>query len=212
MGEDDFWINLRTAARALIPPVPTDLPIPESAYRERLLQSADAWLTPRSVDEFDLRDFSFLEPEDLDRLRRNVEAFREVASQVSEDQPASEQQVQEAMAPFEEIIHLLRPHQFYYFEAFKIQYRLEHALRGKLPPWIESFVCEIGTDVVNDPALFVTLNVSREAADNEFVVTKGRQVRDQVQAAIRRLRLDRWPYISFQSLAELAAAKKGRRR
>ncbi len=106
----------------------------------------------------------------------------------------------------------LNGHQFPYLEAFQIQYRLERQLKGKLPAWIESFNCEIGTDVVGDPAVWVWLNVSQEAAANDLVVKEGEQVRDLVQTAVRRLRVGRWPFVRFRSLAELAEIRKGRRR
>jgi hypothetical protein len=208
---DEFWVNLRTAVRFLVPTVSTDSPSQDADYLERLLQSAAVWLTPRSVDEFEPQDFTFLDPADFEQLCRNVEAFRRVASQVSGDKPASPQQLQEAATAFEQIVRLLRPHQFLDFESFKIQYRLERALRGKLPHWIESFVCQTGTDVGNDPAVWVTLNVSQEAVDKELVVKEGRLVREVVDAAVRRLRVGRWPYVRFQSLDELAAMRKGRR-
>lgn len=211
MRADDFWINLRTAASFLVPSASTDSPDQDAAHFERVLRSAAIWLTTRSVDDFDPQDFAFLEPDDLRRLTRSVEAFRRVASQVPGNQPASPQQLQDAGAAFRKIIQLLRPHEFRNFDAFKSQYHLERELKGKLPSWIERFLCETGTDVADDPALWIWLYVSQEAVDNNLVVKEGQQVRDEVEAAVRRLRLGRWPYVRFQSLAELAASQKGRR-
>jgi hypothetical protein len=194
MGGDEFWSNLRTAARVLAQNGSTD------------------WLTPGFLDDFDPQDFAFLEPSDRDQLMRNAETLRRIVSQLPGDRPASEQQLQEAETAVREMIRLLRVQEFLNLEAFKIQYRLERALVGKLPHWIENFVCETGTDVGDDPALWVILNVSQEAVDNDLVVKQGQQVRAVVEAAVRRLRIDRWPYVRFQSLDELAASRKGRRK
>ncbi len=209
MPGDDFWLNLRAAVQFLIPPVfaePASQDVPDL---EQKLQSATGWLAPRSVDDFDPQDFAFLAPADLDRLQRRVEAFRQVASQVPADQPATPEQLAPASAAVAEIVRLLRPHLFPTFETFKIQYRLEQELRGKLPRWVEDFVCETGVDVGDDPALWVWLYVSQEAVDNDLVVKEGQQVRAVALSAVRRLRIDRWPYVRFQSRAELALAQEG---
>jgi hypothetical protein len=209
MPGDDFWLNLRTAVQFLVPTVSAESASQDVPDLEQKLQSTAGWLTPGSVDDFDPQDFAFLAPADLDRLQRSVEAFRQVASQVPGDRPASPQQLESAATPFGEIVRLLRPHLFPNLETFKIQYRLENELRGKLPRWVEDFVCETGVDLTDDPALWVWVYVSQEAVDNDLVVKEGQKVREVVLSAVRRLRIDRWPYVRFQSRAELALARKG---
>jgi hypothetical protein len=212
MGGDRFWMNLRTAARVLEPTLSGAIPGQDSSEMEQARESASRWFTSRSVDDFDREDFAFLESDDLDRLSSNIDAFRRITSPVPGDRPASNSQIQEAWTALQEILRLLQPHEFPSPEGFQIQYRLERELRGKLPPWIESFVCETGTDVSEDPAVWVWLNVSQEAVDKDLVAREGQQVRDEVEAAVRRLRVERWPYVRFRSLAELASFQQGHRR
>jgi hypothetical protein len=206
MPIDDFWLNLRTAARHLAPTVAVDSPRADSERLERALQSAALWLTPHSVEGYDPRDFAFLAPADIENLTRNVERFRAVAAQVPTGQPASEGRAREAWTALDEVLRLLRPHSFPDAESFKIQYSLEKELRGKLPPWVESFTSETGTDTSEDPALWIWLNVSDEAG-KRLAAGEGRAVREEVESAVRRLGIRRWPYVRFQTPSELAGSK-----
>jgi hypothetical protein len=212
MGGDVFWTNLQTAAKFLAPAGAADLPGLDADSLAKRLAAASNYLPPEWVDDFEPQDFAFLDPADLERLRKNVESIRPVANRAPTDEPASPRQFHDAAAAFEELIRLLRSDQFLDFDSFMIHYRLERVLQGKLPPWIESFTCQTGIDVAGDPAVWVTLNVSLEAVEKELAIKEGRPVRDMVDRAVRRLRTGHWPYITFQSLDELAAMRKGRRK
>jgi len=211
MAADEFWLNLRTSASLIAPSVSTDVPGQNADEVERRLREAAIWLTPGTVAGYDPEAFSFLASPERQQLSRAVSDFLDVARQVPGDGPASRPQLRQGWEAFQTLLRLLRPHQFTDFETFKIQYRLERELAGKLPPWVEGLACETGVDVADDPALWIWLNVSQEAVDNDLVIKEGPRVHDEVVRAARRLHTGRWPFVRFRSLAELAAAEKGRR-
>lgn len=204
MAIDLFWRNLRTAAGLFGPLAETA--DADAARLERALRGPALWLTPRSVNGFDVRDFDFLEPAQQEALGASVEKFRAVANQVSPKKPASASQKKEAGQAFLEILKILKPDQFIEADAFRIQTLLERELQGKLPSWVKGITCETGTDTGDDPAVWIWLHVTDEATDRGLVAKHAIGILEEAQSAFDRIGSHRWPYILFRNPSELPAS------
>jgi hypothetical protein len=126
MALRDFWISVRTGARLIAPTATADSPRLDSAKIERILRGATIWLTPRSVHGFDASDFDFLTEAERNQLSKSVERFREIASQVPPDKPATPQQIQQALPEFLRILEVLRPDKYADPEALVVGKRVEN--------------------------------------------------------------------------------------
>jgi hypothetical protein len=204
MPIDYFWQNLRTAASEFGPPaMSADAAERDTDAWERRLQNPDRWLTPRSVDGFDPTDFDFLESEQREALRRSVEAFLAVAAAVPRKKAASPRQVREGGTAFSEILRILQPHRFWDADSFRIQTVLDRDLRGKLPSWVTGICCETGTDVGDDPAVWIYVRVTDAATEKGLIAKHWQEIDDQIKTALRKVERSRWPYIRYQNPSDL---------
>jgi hypothetical protein len=73
----------------------------------QILHRAALWLTPKVVEHYDPDDFADGQEDQRDRLRRAVEGFRGIASQVSPGQPATVDQFMEGAERLRELIKVL---------------------------------------------------------------------------------------------------------
>src|SRR5262249_18272068 len=73
-----------------------------------ILDAADLWLAPRSVEGFDPADFADWPKEERDKLEREVAAFLAVARKVPANQPATKAQRKQARKHLEEIAKIVR--------------------------------------------------------------------------------------------------------
>ncbi|HTK73794.1 MAG TPA: hypothetical protein VL371_00970 [Gemmataceae bacterium] len=111
MAREGFIANLRRASRMLPPPRVTSGKGPDTdAYLSSILDSADLWLTPGSVADFNAADFADWPKKDREELAREVASFRALAQQVPPDQPAIGTQSQQARKHLESIIDIVRRH------------------------------------------------------------------------------------------------------
>ena len=109
MARAAFFDNLRIASRSLAAPrVDTGLGMPADAHLAARLDSADLWLTPKSVEGFAAHDFSDWPTREREELAREVAAFLSVAEQVAADKPASKSQSKQARRHLERVIALVR--------------------------------------------------------------------------------------------------------
>jgi len=188
MAIEEFWGNLRNA-------------ISQSA-------TTTSWLSPWSVDEFDLNDFRFLDQDQQQALKESVEQFLDVAHQIPDKQSATETQIETGRKAFEKIVQLLRPDRYWDAESLRTEVLLNRELRAKVPGWVTAISCETGTDSVGDPALWVWLDVTDKAVDQGKIEKNWRPLHDAVEAAYRNIRGRRWLYIHFRS-PDAFARKEG---
>ena len=95
MSLRDFLISVRTGASLLGPNVTGDSPRIDSSSIERTLRGAVIWLTPKSVEGYRPDDFSgILSATENSDLRKSVEQFRRIASQVPGNKPATTRQIE----------------------------------------------------------------------------------------------------------------------
>jgi hypothetical protein len=104
MAKEEFFQNLQAAASFLAPQVEADNPYVDPSRLESALRRATIWLTPGAVEGFDVHDFGDLPPANRDALVTNVARFREVARDVPPAKPATENQIQNALPSFLNIL------------------------------------------------------------------------------------------------------------
>jgi hypothetical protein len=201
MALADFLINFSTAARFLAPKVDTDSQLSEDRDRfQKTLERATIWLTPRAVDGFDPDDFSFLPPSQRAELIRNVERFRQVASQVPRDQPATSHQVSEAIEPFLTILSTVRPY------LSRDWLRVDDALNSITPPpEVAGFTHKVGADWTGEDAIWVWATVADEAipAGRDERLAQSGQLRGLVEEAIRSHGLQGQLYFGVRARSEM---------
>jgi hypothetical protein len=209
-----FWAHLSDVARQFAAVAFSDSAPAETLKLDpdRATQGSMPWLTPHSLEGYDPRDFEFLEPPQQRELQANVEVFQSVARQVGGKSPPSQERRRAAAVALIEILKLLKPHQFHDPEAFRIQVLLERELRDKLPSWVAGFHCETGTDVGDDEAVYIWLNLTKEGAEEKAGSREGMEVCEVVESAVRRLGILRWPYVWFRETPTLAAGPRRQRR
>jgi hypothetical protein len=198
MAARDFLLSLRTAARLLSPSVSTEGTRLDADHLTGVLRRATIWLTPSSVDGFDPHDlheeFPELSEQDREQLIRDVAEFRLVAGRVPGDQPASQEQVEAALAPFLRILSLMQP----YMEQFQVNNALR---RGRFPSTVRDFAVKVGDDSTGEKAVWVWVIVSDEVDDEDFKKGIG-EIKQGVEDALRRAGIDLYPYVRFRTMAE----------
>jgi hypothetical protein len=108
-----------------------------------------------------------------------------------------------ALPPFRRIVEILRPDKYADLDALVIGKRVEQLLRGRLPDWVRELVFETGNDaVLGEPAIWIWVEVDDDAAAEDVFSENTRSVRDVLQPAVRKLAIDRWPFIRFRTTSE----------
>jgi hypothetical protein len=108
MAKRDFIWSVRAAVGFLDPEVQTDSQHLDSEEIRQQIRHAVVWLTPRSVEGFVPQDFAELPEPQRNELKREVEAFRSIAEQVSGNASAREEQIDAALPHFLRIVSLVR--------------------------------------------------------------------------------------------------------
>jgi hypothetical protein len=109
MAREEFLENLRTAIRLDgTHTVPIDSPPLDPDALANKVYRADIWLTPRTVEGFDLREFRGLMPGQRGELEHAVAEFRAVASRVSTKRPAKAEEIDKARVALQQIVEVVR--------------------------------------------------------------------------------------------------------
>lgn len=108
MAKNDFFQNVRRAVGFVAPRAVADNPYTKPHEIERALRGATIWLTPRSVEGFDPRDFGELSPNDRDNLATSVESFVDIARKVDLKKPATADEVDRALPRFMSIFGVVQ--------------------------------------------------------------------------------------------------------
>jgi hypothetical protein len=203
MSLDAFWQNVRSGARLLTPGVTADAPRIDSADIERILKSSAIWLTRRSLEGFDPRDFDFLVPAEREALAESVARFREVAQHVPSDKPASEAQLQQALPAFQRVVEILRPDKYADPEALVLGKRIEQHLAGQIPDSVWELRFETGEDSSGGPALWIWVVLKDEVAEKEVFLRTADAIHRILVDATTDLGIEQWPYIRFRTNSEL---------
>jgi hypothetical protein len=203
MAFDDFWINVRSAARLPIPQSIVDSAPLDPETIERALRSTTTWLTPGAVAGFDEGDFSFLTETERTHFTRLVRDFSAKISNLSPAAPTPRDVVERSLPLFREIVESLEFNRYGDPEAFRLGKMIEKKIASHRPPELADLRFNTGSDHSGDPALWIWVFLSAEVSGNdEEFLNAASNLREQLDPVARRVAPDRWPYISFRSLVE----------
>jgi hypothetical protein len=211
MALRDFWINVRTASRLPAPEVIADSPSFDAASIEQSLRGATSWLSTRAVAGFNPDDFDFLPDAECTKLTDLVAAFRQVASEVKPTAPATDDQVARALPPFRDIVQMLEFDRYGDAEAYRLGKQIERAIESYRPKEIAELRFNTGDDHSGDPALWIWVILTDESSEtDEMFLQNARRLRGLLADVAREVAPDRFPYLSFWSLAEQVEVLKAR--
>jgi hypothetical protein len=209
MALREFWTHVRVAADLVSWTGATvDAPRLDASRIERILRESHSWLMPRVVEGFDEHDFDFLSEEGRRSLQESVRGFLRVAERVPDDAGPSPQQVQDALPYFRRIIELLRPDKYADPDALILGERIEQFVEGRLPTWVREMVFETGNDANGEPALWIWVEIDDTAAAEDVFSQNTKSIRTILERAVRKVAIDRWPYIRFRTTSEQRTASK----
>jgi hypothetical protein len=208
MALQDFWLNLKAAARFIEPKVLPDPHLIDPGEYRRISKNADLWLTPATVEGFDVRDFHFLPPQERAELKANVEGFRIVAEHVPASEPAKPQQMEEALSKLGHILEILQPDLFPDVESFRIASILRQM---KLPETVVDLKHEFGIDSSGEPAVWIWVVLQDAVAGRPTFFSETQEIRERIKSVLRREGVRRWPYIRFRTASEQQSLNGGGR-
>jgi hypothetical protein len=163
------------------------------------LDRCDIWLTPKSVQGFNVADFPELDPVRKCELQTAVQEFLEIATKVPSNKPATLEQVRYAREAFTKILNLLDP----YLPMPQEGQQVEEALkRVTLPPWMVSWNYELANDDEGAPAVWINFFVDDDNAPRKELGRFATQLTMQIQAALSAQGSARWPYVRMRTAAE----------
>jgi hypothetical protein len=198
MALDKFWWTVKAATASAFGRVRSDSPHVNAGALEKRLRNAVPWLTPAAVEGFDPDDFSFLSPAEREELKSCVERFQQVAGTVPGDGPATDEQIRVGGAAFHRILEILRPDENPDVDALRASKILEN-LRF---PEVVKVIREFDTDATGEPAIRVWVVLRDEVAERPTYFEDAVRIRDQIDLALRRQGVQRWPYIHFHTASE----------
>lgn len=109
MALDKFIDALRLASRLTASPnARTGLGRKADKTLSSTLDSADLWLTPKVIDDFDRADFTGWPASERDKLAGEVAAFRSIAEKIPAHAPATAAQTRQARKHLNAVIDIVR--------------------------------------------------------------------------------------------------------
>jgi hypothetical protein len=205
MAFQDFWMNVRTAAGTIARQAVVDSPRLDPNEIEQTLRGGNQWFTPRAVERFDVKEFEFLPLVERERLADLVKDFRAFTSRVDPKEPVSEGVLERARALFRDILLLLEFNRYGDPEAYRLGKQIEQVVEAHRPQELAELRFNTGLDHSGDPAIWIWGFLTEEAAatDDQFL-ENATKLRDWLDPIARRIAPDRWPFLSFRSIAEEA--------
>jgi hypothetical protein len=203
MALDDFWMNVRTAARLPVPQSLVDSPQLDAEAIDRALRITTAWLSPSAVAGFFEQDFSFLTDAERVRLAELHRDFLAAVTKKSQTALPAGDLIEKALPIFRGIVLALEYDRYGDPTAFRLGKLIEKAIAARRPPELAELRFNTGSDHSGDPALWIWAFLSADVSDSdEKFLETAQELRDLLDPAARQVSPDRWPYISFRSMAE----------
>jgi hypothetical protein len=160
---------------------------------------AAVWLTPKSVSGFNAADFPELGPDRQRELETAVRDFRDIASQVPGNRPATPEQHGAATAAFSRVLNILDP----YLPTPPEGPDVEKALGSiELPPWVVNWDYELGSDQEGAPAIWVTFYTDESRPSPLEVARFATRITLEVLRALSAAGVSRYPFIRVGTAAE----------
>jgi hypothetical protein len=154
------------------------------------------------VRGFDIEHFREL-PEPVQReLRQSISDFSRVADAVPPTESPTPQQLEDATRSFMSILRIMEP----YLPTSDETRRLRAAMSEvQFPPEVLTWEFEFGRDSTGDPAVWIWVLVDDAAANDPGFTTVSTRLQREIQQALQRAGLDRWPYVRFRTASEQKA-------
>jgi hypothetical protein len=171
-----------------------------ASLMDAVTQTADVWLRPDLVKEYDPSDFAFLSDEEQTKLREAVEGFRQLTSELQATGPSREQ-IERGYDLFATINNLLAPH---FGEEVDLR-RIAEATRSiHWPKYVMGLDCRVGNDSTGSPAAWIRFIVNDDLEiESPAVQSELAQMRGVFRKAIEQAGISRWPYITVRTKSEL---------
>lgn len=198
MARTEFLRNVRTAA-SFVSPKTANGKGQSDAELERLRRGSSIWLVPEVVKGFDASAtewFPNFSQTNRKKLERSVLAFRDVAEQVSPNEPAKQGQVKTALPPMMDLLDLLKP----YLDDPAIRANRTLIDAGPWPEGIIGFVCESRNDSEGEAALFAWVIVDETVREIERLEPNSNELSLRVMDVLRDL--GRFVYVRFRASSE----------
>jgi len=207
MAFQDFWMNVRKAARFIPSRAVLDSPSLDAETIEHGLRGGLSWLCPQTVAGFEEADFAFLPAPDRTRLAERVRRFEEISRsgvppQSFEPNSAA---VDEAVPLLREIIEILGFDHYGDAEAFRLGKKIERELEPSRPLELLALQFKTGEDHTGDPGIWIRAILTDDSSrTDEGFLENAERIRGLLDAVARRAAPERWPYLSFRSREEQA--------
>lgn len=131
--------------------------------------------------------------------------FRQIASAVKPIAPPSSDRLEQAIPLFRDIIAMLEFDRYGDADAYRLGKQIEREIESYRPAELAELRFRTGPDHSGDPGLWIWsyLTGAAEESDERFL-EYARKLDDMLDPIAREIAPDRWPYLSFRSLAEQA--------
>jgi hypothetical protein len=206
MALEDFWVSVRRAAPLIVRQADIDSPQLDPTEIERDLRGSTQWLTPRAVAGFDPKDFEFLPDAERERLAGLVKDFQTLVPRPNySKKPVPEDVVEQALPLFRDIILLLEFNRYEDPDAYRLGKQIEREIADQWPPELEELQFKTKLDHSGEPGIWIRVYLTEEASltDDQFL-ENAKELRHWLDPIARDVAPDRWPYLSFRSIADKA--------
>ena len=205
MALQDFWMNVRSAAGPIVRQADIDSPKLDPTEIERDLRGSTQLLTPRAVAGFDEKDFEFLPDTDRKRLAELVKDFRSLVPRLYSREPVPEDVVVRALPLFRDIILLLEFNRYEDPEAYRLGKQIEREIADLWPPELAELQFKTKLDHSGEPGIWIRAWLTEEASGTDDLFLKNaKELRHWLDPIARDVAPDRFPYLSFRSIADKA--------
>lgn len=206
MGKYEFLANFRTARNLYTNSrVRTDHSQLDPQTVANSIARAAIWLTPRSVQDFQVEDFAELGPQGQQELAEAMREFKEIANQVPATESATDEQLLKSGLAFQRLIKILEP----YFPPWKEMLRIQKVLAAvstEFPNWVVNWDVKIGSDAYDEPAIRLTIYVDDQTASHHEYGKAITLLNLKIYHALLDADIQLWPFIRLQSAAEHKAS------
>jgi hypothetical protein len=199
-SKQDFLTNFRLARNLFAHPrVDTDNAALDKDSIKRMVVRAALWLTPKSVAGFNAAHFLELGAARQLELQRLVSEFREIATSVPPNKPATGDQYDRARLIFMELMEILDPYLFSPQEGKQVEEALK---KVAFPPWALNWDYELGSDPDGTPSVLVTIFVDDESLPRRELGRFASSMTNKIRTALNEVGSQRWPNIIVRTGVE----------
>jgi len=195
----DFLQAVRAARNAFVHEVnPTDSMNLHDPDIQR--SRAPIWLASSVVKDFDPADFVELNKDNRQELEATVKRYKKIAENFDHKRgKISQEQMREAIATFLQLVKIIE----HFIENGEEAEELRHLLESlNYPKGIVTWEFETGFDSTGDPALWIWIFVDEKLARRKDITDVTMNVQRQIQEALAKSKIVRWPYVHVRSVAE----------